>query len=282
MAVEHLSWHEIYNDSEERILRPVQSLCGPDCQAILDKKDVDVLCIFDCCYAARSTNDNKPGSGHREFLGAAGKEGMAVADKAPTFTAQLTQHLRDFGTTPFSVAELHLKLARDEKLSIAPCHIIKSEPQRSIILAPLPNANNTGKSLEVRSEVRRNTQEAGSLNADTLERVLLSISLEGSPSKSEVQTKFDAWQKNAPENMKVKFEAIYDGLSTLFLISLPPFEWSQLDGDAAFAFVGLIDGTREKPTIIGREGRNLEGSAKPMRDAITAFAEKRGDSRPPC
>ena len=46
----------------------------PDYQAILDKKDADVLYVFDCFYAARNKKDYKSGSGHREFLGVAGKE----------------------------------------------------------------------------------------------------------------------------------------------------------------------------------------------------------------
>jgi hypothetical protein len=80
---------------------------------MLKRASCDVLIILDCCYAGTAGRDKVTGT--KELLAACGMEVEAEGLTPYSFTRNLIDKLRSFGTRPFTVSELYERLVKAKR-----------------------------------------------------------------------------------------------------------------------------------------------------------------------
>lgn len=216
------------------------SLNWSDIQPMLQNAKPHVLIILDCCFAANAARDTTQGNS-KEILAASSRESPALGAGRLSFTSLLLDQMRDFGHTPFTVAMLYARLVTMRKTAFTPNYVPLSESRSSsITICPMPKANEvqcpTTPLSDSDSEkvITSDTSPSG----ETEPRVLLSISV-----TEEVEHKvaqWVSWLTTAVPPDIVRVESIYNGHSTLVLVSIPIIGWSRLRKISAYRFIGFI------------------------------------------
>lgn len=234
-------------------------------QPILERSPRDVILIFDCCYAASAARSAPDGT--TELLAACGRENPTSPVCDYSFTRVLMEELSRFGSSPFTVAQLHTRLIKERaKLRYTPIHaFISDENHPSITIAPLVfesleglssssllETSDTPDSLSGKRESPLSDDESSQTTAPTTPskspaaqepRVLLAVSL-----KHDVQSlDVEEWSKwitsGAPQgiqNISVRIEVAFASHSTLLLVSLPVSTWNLFPETSAYRFVDYI------------------------------------------
>lgn len=237
-------------------------------QPILERSPCDVALIFDCCYAASAARSAPDGT--TEILAACGREFKTPGVSDHSFTRVLMQEMSSFGSSPFTIAQLHTRLIKDrQKLQRTPIHAFLSDAScPSILLSSLLLSNDTSSILNTVSEILDDVPESSdalatngdaSPNEDSNDstqptspsysqpfrepRVLLAVSIESNAQPPDV-TSWARWlASEAPpgiQNIDVRIESAYISNSTLMLLSLPIALWSRLPETSAYRFVDFI------------------------------------------
>ena len=150
------------------------------------------------------------------------------------------------------------------------CFLTEERPRRGILLSPLP-----ARLLQrVRGTPSTNFDEKYSVlvcdkwasesqipsdthvfDADSIAstNVLLSIRLDRDYFTGTIEENLQMWrewiQNIPPEAKGMNIEAIYEGFSTMVLLSLPVTLWNLLQDNPAYSFVGFITSTNKVPAL---------------------------------
>ena len=205
-----------------------------DFQAILEAESMDILLLFDCCYAARAvTKASVPGT--KEVLAGCSRETTAAGPggslvRGSPFTHSLIKLLRGAAqrSEEYLITELRTELSLDPVLDMqSPNHVVLTGHHKPIKLRPLPRKSNF-------------PAPATSLSHDT--RVLLAVSLQQDTTLSDADiTEWANWLSEIPKEVaKVEIEAVFQSHSSLILVSMPIKTWASLVSDPAYIFIGFV------------------------------------------
>ena len=246
------------------------SLNWSSLQHLLENAVPHVLIILDCCFAANAARDTTHGS-TKEILAACGRENPTLGVGIRSFTSALIEELHAFGTAPFSVAMLYARLVTMRwRLAFTPIYLPLSESGGSSIqLSPLPVVDvpmDNISSDDIPGEYvpggfvedfddnfTEGTPDdiARPLNRET--RVLLAVSIAKNTSHDRAQ--WMTWlTSQAPSDVigvNVQVESVFDGHSTLLIVSVPTCAWGRLPDNNAYQFVGFIKSRNLLPGLEG-------------------------------
>lgn len=225
---------------------------------MLIRASCDVLIVLDCCFAGSAGRSNVKGT--KELLAACGMEATAEGVSDYSFTRNLIDKLRSFGTDPFTVSELYERLVKAKRrLRNTPQYIPLTGRDRSSIriarlrsnspvimnnsILSLPSSSSSSNNFPLSSASNSLTSSSTSLNINR--RVLLAVSLETDSPLPEVES-WKRWlASDAPtyiQRIDVRIEDAYPSNSTLVLVSMPISVWCHLPDTTAYRFVSFITG----------------------------------------
>lgn len=222
---------------------------------MLKRASCDVFIILDCCFAGSAGRDNVDGT--KELLAACGMEVVAVDVSEYSFTRNLIDKLRSFGTRPFTVSELYERLMKSKRrLKNTPQYvpltgrdkpsirIARLEPTLAITMAQESVLSPSQDTLSPSSSTLSSSSLTSSQSSsDPTRRVLLAVSLEGDSSVPQLES-WKRWLLNdAPINIRsieVRIEDAYQSNSTLVFVSMPVALWCHLPDTNAYRFVDFI------------------------------------------
>lgn len=226
-------------------------------QPMLKRASCDVFIVLDCCFAGSAGRDNVDGT--KELLAACGMEVIAEDVSEYSFTRNLIDKLRSFGTRPFTVSELYERLMKAKRrLKNTPQYvpltgrdkpsirIARLEPTLPITTARESVLSPSQDSLSPSSSALSSSSLTSSQSSsDPARRVLLAVSLEGDSLVPQLES-WKRWLLNdAPINIRsieVRIEDAYQSNSTLMFVSMPVALWCHLSDTNAYRFVDFITG----------------------------------------
>lgn len=195
----------------------------------------DVLYIFDTCFAATAAVYDWP-----EVLAATSWGDIAGAQLDTSFTRMLIDELKSLNGAPCSIAHVYSSIHRNatvNKIERGPVHIAK-KGKDSIILAPFRGPKR--RKLEP-SEARR--QRIDILQASE-NRVLISIHLQDNITVPDLEQWKNWLTTNIPSRIlssDITIEAVFEGASSIALITLPLEVWTMLPADEeAYNFISFV------------------------------------------
>ena len=257
-------------------------------QPTLKRAECDVLIFLDCCFASSAVRGEI--NGINEIIAACGRESETVARGEKTFTKNLIRKIKSFGDQPFAAIEIHKRMIKDRKRLLASPHYdnMSGWNKPSIVLVPrklppssvslsAPLAVSELSSSSAESQLSQNTMEPSTSRiSEALDgpRVLLALSLAADANVPELEGWIHWLTNGAPpeiRNLKVKYESIYHGHSTLLLVSMPVTAWMRLPSSSGFRFVDVVTSENLITQAVADKGSSVE---KEVPDVRRVFDKK--------
>ncbi len=257
-------------------------------QSGLEHAESDVLILLDSCTSAGSSGGSKQfetqEGGRTELLAACGFENSAPGPGPHSFTNALIRELRDMSTLniPFAVNILHQRLIarlvhyspqyssvsprqRCPERHATPVYISLGQDfrQKSIPLRSFRIPNNSGGNATSSSGSIGDPKAASTdgsqpnrtalaikrlLGDNNAPKVLLAINLQGEHWLN-FENLFGNWLKDMPLPAdSINIEAVFHGLSTMILLSMPIAVWDLLPEHPSCSFVNFVQSPNLLPS----------------------------------